>query len=223
MSIYCCSDLHGQKDLYDKIFEIITPEDTLIIIGDLCDRGKYGYDMMKDALSRDNVLYLKGNHEDLFVQAAREYKNPTNMGNEYQMWHRENGGKSTFKSWILDGANMHFINQIAKLDTIVHYTNKQGKEIIISHSGSLIDPLWDRQHFIKDEPIEDNTIIVHGHTSVIHLLELSNTIEDKEFNIEDPTIIKYNNGQKIDIDLLSAYSHKAALLNLDTLSVIYIK
>lgn len=224
MGIWCCSDLHGQKDLYDKILEIINPEDTLVILGDLCDRGKYGYDMMKDALSRDNILYLKGNHEDLFVKAAREYKDPNNIDNienEYQIWHKENGGKITFDRWKINGSNMNFINQIDKLDKSVRYTNTSGKNIILTHSGSLTDPLWDRTHYIKDEEIEENVIIVHGHTPIPCLME------DRGFNkgikITKKVIpFYYNNNQKICIDCGSAWTNIAVLLNLDTFEKIII-
>lgn len=222
MSIWCCSDLHGQKDLYDKILKTIKPEDTLVILGDLCDRGKYGYDMMKDALSRDNVLYLKGNHEDLFVRAAREYKDPDNMENEHQALHRENGGRTTFNCWRLDGSDMEFINQIAKLDTTVSYTNTSGKNIILTHSGSLIDPLWDRTHYVKDENVEENIIIVHGHTPIPCLMEDRNFNKDIEIT-EEHIPFYYNNNQKICIDCGSAWTNIAVLLNLDTFEKVIIQ
>jgi predicted phosphodiesterase len=222
MSIWCCSDLHGQKNLYDKILETIKPEDTLVILGDLCDRGKYGYEMMKDALSRDNILYLKGNHEDLFVKAAREYKDPDNMENENQSLHKANGGRTTFNCWRSDGSNMNFINQIAKLDKSVCYTNTSGKNIILTHSGSLTDPLWDRTHYVRDEKIEKNTIIVHGHTPIPCLME------ERGFNknikmTEEYIPLYYNNNQKICIDCGSAWTNITVLLNLDTFEKVVIQ
>lgn len=222
MSIWCCSDLHGQKNLYDKILETIKPEDTLVILGDLCDRGKYGYEMMKDALSRDNILYLKGNHEDLFVKAAREYKDPANTENENQSLHKANGGRTTFNYWRSDGSNMNFINQIAKLDKSVCYTNTSGKNIILTHSGSLTDPLWDRTHYVRDEKVEKNIIIVHGHTPIPCLME------DRGFNkgikiTEEYIPFYYNNNQKICIDCGSAWTNIAVLLNLDTFEKVVIQ
>lgn len=222
MSIWCCSDLHGQKNLYDKILETIKPEDTLVILGDLCDRGKYGYEMMKDALSRDNILYLKGNHEDLFVKAAREYKDPANTENENQSLHKANGGRTTFNYWRSDGSNMNFINQIAKLDKSVCYTNTSGKNIILTHSGSLTDPLWDRTHYVRDKKVEENIIIVHGHTPIPCLME------DRGFNkgikiTEEYIPFYYNNNQKICIDCGSAWTNIAVLLNLDTFEKVVIQ
>lgn len=222
MSIWCCSDLHGQKNLYDKILETIKPEDTLVILGDLCDRGKYGYEMMKDALSRDNILYLKGNHEDLFVKAAREYKDPANMENENQSLHKANGGRTTFNGWRSDGSNMNFINQIAKLDKLVCYTNTSGKNIILTHSGSLTDPLWNRTHYVRDEKVEKNIIIVHGHTPIPCLME------ERGFNknikkTEEYIPFYYNNNQKICIDCGSVWTNIAVLLNLDTFEKVIIQ
>lgn len=71
MSAYCCSDLHGNKIIYDKIIDYVG-DNKLFVLGDLCDRGSDGYDMIKDALSRSNITYIKGNHEELFVNAAQD-------------------------------------------------------------------------------------------------------------------------------------------------------
>ena len=54
MSTYVCSDIHGQYDLYARMFEEIqfSDNDHLYIIGDMIDRGPDGIRILQDAASR---------------------------------------------------------------------------------------------------------------------------------------------------------------------------
>lgn len=126
---YVVSDLHGMGDLFDEMMEFLEFEEDkaqyqLIFLGDACDRGPDGYRIMKQLLRNPNVIYLKGNHEDLFVKAAycfrrlcqEEHMSTLQMYEAYgkdvsfimqmenDMWlHYMNGGASTFEAWIKDG------------------------------------------------------------------------------------------------------------------------
>lgn len=107
------------------------------------------------------------------------------------------------------------------------------------------DPLWDREHFKDDwfggyklnnlKP--SNTYLVHGHTPVHYLkyeygyngktsMTKEDMIEKRKFMRGEPIkykpeIIRYCDGHKFDIDMCSAYSGRAALLDLDTFEPIY--
>ena len=104
------------------------------------------------------------------------------------------------------------------------------------------DPyFWDRTHFNdawdKSEEKED-VFLVHGHTPVQYLKfhygyngKPATTAEDfnakREFFYSKecthkPTIIRYCDGHKFDIDMCTVYSKRIALLNLDTFEEIYI-
>ena len=64
MAVYVCSDIHGLREKYDTLMENIDlDQDTLIILGDVIDRGPDGYFILKDVLQRENVHLLMGNHE----------------------------------------------------------------------------------------------------------------------------------------------------------------
>ena len=67
MSTYVCSDIHGQYELYARMFEEIqfTDNDHLYIIGDMIDRGPDGIRILQDAASRPNITCLIGNHEHM--------------------------------------------------------------------------------------------------------------------------------------------------------------
>jgi len=65
MSIYACSDIHGQYDLFSRLLDKIgfSDEDTLYILGDMADRGPRSIEMIDCAMSRENIVCLLGNHE----------------------------------------------------------------------------------------------------------------------------------------------------------------
>ena len=65
MSTYVCSDIHGQKELFDRMLGHIGfgKRDRMYILGDLIDRGPDGIALMKAVMDMPNVTCLLGNHE----------------------------------------------------------------------------------------------------------------------------------------------------------------
>ena len=63
------------KKIIENWNSIVNPEDEVYCLGDCGDRGPDGYRIMTEVLGTSNITYLKGNHEDLFVQAAEALKN----------------------------------------------------------------------------------------------------------------------------------------------------
>ena len=64
---YAISDIHGCYEEYIELLEIInfSEDDTLYILGDICDRGEKPMEIYNDIMTRDNVIPLFGNHEHL--------------------------------------------------------------------------------------------------------------------------------------------------------------
>ena len=60
MSVYLCSDLHGQYDLYIKMLDDIgfSQDDHLYILGDIIDRGPKSIEILQDVMNRNNVTCL---------------------------------------------------------------------------------------------------------------------------------------------------------------------
>ena len=175
----------------------------------------------------------------MLVRAAQDYFRTGAYGRNYSLL-RSNGGKVTFHDMVNDPEAKEVINQLKDLSTYEIYKNAAGQLICLSHAGftpwldedgALIVPededlIWDRSHFLDEwdsKEMHENVICVHGHTSVIHLLEDLTYIDVEDDFIDNPTILTYCQGHKIAIDLLSAYTGKAVLLDLDTLTPIYIK
>lgn len=136
--IFAFTDIHGMWHLYKAIMNYCheqDPDAMIIYCGDACDRGPGGYRIMKDLLANPHVVYLKGNHEDMFAKAAREIKEyfsfkdadrdkvkhilKTCMVFDYRYAAIQdslsNGGLSTLTDWVMDGMPMDFVESIEGL------------------------------------------------------------------------------------------------------------
>ena len=107
------------------------------------------------------------------------------------------------------------------------------------------DPLWDREHFHDNwvsgsgaSEIVRDTYLIHGHTPVQYLKYTYGyngqeplTKEEMKFKytwyldgsepVPAPTIIRYCDGHKFDVDMCTVASNRIALLDLDTFEEIY--
>ena len=65
--IYCMSDLHGERALFEQMLERIrfSDGDRLYIIGDVIDRGPDGVDLLERIMEAPNMTLLLGNHEQM--------------------------------------------------------------------------------------------------------------------------------------------------------------
>ena len=232
MAVYACTDLHGRLDLFNLIKKYIKPNDTVFFLGDAGDRGPDGWELIKTILRDPQFIYIKGNHEDMLVNAVREYsKNPDTTGKAYRLLER-NGGAKTISDWYLEGEDYNIIDEIDKLPTHHIYQNNDGKRIILSHAGltpwnEINEPtqvawpfdhnlIWDRDHFWDrwdEEECVPNSIVVHGHTPIQHLAV---DLNDR-WSTLPATGYWYCDGHKVCIDCQSAFSNIVCLFDLDAL------
>ena len=131
---YVFTDIHGDMNAWLAVKERFgQPENTLIFLGDACDRGSFGYEIMKDMIATQNLVYIKGNHEDMFVKSAKAIKKwvrENMIGTEevkllgtYEVCpndenvdiHNYNGGTNTISAWIQDGMPMNIVEKINNL------------------------------------------------------------------------------------------------------------
>jgi serine/threonine protein phosphatase 1 len=236
MAVFAMSDLHGCGWAWKKIKEYLNPEDEIICLGDIIDRGPDSWELFKTIYNDPQVkVILRGNHEDMMVNAIRDYLIDGYMW-DYQSYSLciHNGGRQTLADWEIDPDRIDWFKRLRDLPTWdTYYVND--REIILCHAGFTPwmeesgtsyelpcdeDLIWDRDHLFEsyDENKMEDIIIVHGHTTIIHLIDYVNDIEESVDNIE---IATYCDGHKIDIDLCTVYTDKIALLNLDTLIPIY--
>ena len=227
----CASDIHGSWKVWEAIKNELKPDDTLYILGDCADRGKRGWDIIKEAINHPQVIYLKGNHEEMLADAILEARESDMFGRAYYLL-ASNGGSITYSGWVDDGCYTEWANKLKSLPCFKIYKNKQGQVIYLSHAGftpywgeDKVDEdnlLWSRDHFLDGWPEDQylaNSFIIHGHTPIPYLVEDLGII--REAPMGQP--YWYCNGHKCCIDNLTAFTKEAILLDLDTFDHILVK
>ena len=234
---FIVSDLHGRLDIFNQVIATIENLSNgnyrLFYLGDACDRGPDGYLLMLALLNNEKVVYIKGNHEDLFIASAKTIINQSKI---YKMsvkkffksdifksdmiWdddinlHIQNGGISTIRQWINYNADTSILQKLNSLPVKISYAN-----IDMCHAGTTKEKweennelflLNDREHF--NEQWFDNRILVHGHTPTLFLSSAKK---------EDIQPIRYNN--KIDIDLGVFSTNKAVIYDIENDNFIVLK
>lgn len=239
MSMYAISDLHGKYDIWGKIKKRIYPDDILFSLGDNIDRGPDGYKICLELMQMKNVYCICGNHEMMAIDAIPDLLKGKFKSRPIDRWFI-NGGAATWNQieYMCNGMRQSIIKD--KCAELINFFQNMKDEykiidkgciILLSHAGFTVDRQeeadigWDRQHFYDDWPQDkkyQNTYIIHGHTPVQYLNRWLNNIATIDFDMT-PTIITYAQGHKIDIDLGTIASNRAALFNLNTFEVEYIE
>lgn len=151
--IFYFTDVHGQLDLFQTMRDWCLkqdPECMIIYGGDACDRGDFGFDIMELILDDPQIVYVRGNHEDLFLNAAIEIleAHPEIINKQLTIqeandiidecsWmhqtrlHLYNGGRPTLKGWMLDGTSVNFLERLAARTT---YTFDADHGLYFSHT-----------------------------------------------------------------------------------------
>lgn len=231
MARYVFSDLHGQLMLWRAIKDFVKPEDELYCLGDCGDRGPQPWETIKEVINDPQVVYLKGNHEDMLIAAMAEYLDhpaarkfhQRYATNSFQHLLAENGGAETLQGWINEGADCTWVQRLDNLPTLITLDAGELK-LALSHAGFSpmaddeipddLDLLWGREHITTPwvSGINDSLVIIHGHTPCSYLV--------KKWKPEQGAII-YAGGHKINIDVGSVWTNMACLLNLDTFDEYY--
>lgn len=233
MAVYAFSDLHGYLDIYKKIKAILKPEDRVYFLGDAGDRGPESWECVKTILSDPQFIYLKGNHEDMLVNAATDYlRNDERWEHKSWAMSARNGGDRTLESWEADPYREEWLNRIRNLPTWDSYDTAD-RTYVLTHAGftpwlseyrNVIelpddhDMIWNRDHWL-DEPkldeIDLEVVIVHGHTPIMY-------VADDLRQDWDGGAFWYDDGRKVCIDSGGFFYGEWILLNLDTLEEIII-
>ena len=181
--MYYFTDIHGHIELFHIMRDWCyqqNPNCTIIYGGDAADRGENGYQIIKELLKDEHIIYLFGNHEELFINAADEiighyaatdemYNKLHSVNSEYEIkqiiddvmqtqimvkLHIRNDGYSTLRDWLFDGANEEIIDQLRQLHKTYSWNN-----IDFCHAGGnyrSFQQVYQSEYFnapisIKDE------------------------------------------------------------------------
>ena len=223
MSNYACADIHGSLSLWNKIKNTLKPEDTLYFLGDAADRGCDGWQIIKEMLDDPRVIYIRGNHEQLLIDAV------TFAREDLDLWFA-NGGRWTYLMMQEDDEAPEYIERLMQLPLFDIYKSNN-HTFYLCHAGCTPpfykDLLWDRSHFWdKSDTIQSNYIVVHGHTPtdiLKHDFDFTDDCRNAMKYAMHFDAMVYCDGHKIDIDCGSAYTHRTVLLDLDDLTFIPFK
>lgn len=221
MSVYACSDLHGNLILWNEIKAFLKSEDKLFYLGDSTDRGDYGWEILKEMLKDPRITYIAGNHD---IMLADRIARPNNY--QVAALHHRNGGEPTWNKAENDPEARDIMIAIRRLPLNAVYENIDGLKIYMSHSGSTSnnpeDLLWDRNEFLDRHKPDDYDIVIHGHTPIPYLIrEFTNINKFLEDN-KKYTIPNWEGGAlwytkwRCDIDCFTIATNMTVLLNLDT-------
>ena len=184
--IFVMSDIHGQYELFLKMLDRIDlkREDLLVIIGDICDRGKKSYEIymkcMKMRKLGYNLKFILGNHEDMLLEDL-ENDYPIRYETEYSVFRNSKYFENKdMKDW-------HEENFLEEIEWLVKWLKNcpliiSGNENIFVHAGLDLNKglekqeketvLWTREEFWLMENVEleeyKGKNIYFGHTPNIN-------------------------------------------------------
>ena len=184
--IFVMSDIHGQYELFLKMLDKIglKREDLLVIIGDICDRGKKSYEIymkcMKMIKLGYNLKFILGNHEDMLLEDL-ENDYPIRYETEYSVFRNSKYFENKdMKDW-------HEENFLEEIEWLVKWLKNcpliiSGNENIFVHAGldfkKVLEKqeketvLWTREEFWLMENVEleeyKGKNIYFGHTPNIN-------------------------------------------------------
>lgn len=231
--IYVMSDLHGEYEKYRKMLDAIgfSEEDSLYVLGDALDRGPEPVRLIQDLAARENVCFLRGNHEAMASFVLRKLN--VEITEENAENHIDRTLMRAILEWQADGGDVT-MRQFRRLDAgekadLLDYIDEAplyeavdvgGKTFILVHAGlgnfrpgrrlrdyteeelTMMRPDYDRDYF--GDP---SVFIVSGHTPTLAVTGKAEIHRAK------------NN---LLIDCGAAFGGRLACLCLDTMEEFYI-
>ena len=222
--IYVMSDIHGCYEKYIEMLKLINfnDNDTLYIIGDICDRGNNPMKILFHMMEHENIIPIFGNHDlEAYPFLVSEFNDDLNVLDKKYLWWMSQGGKTT----ITDFQKLNKKEQDKVLFYIEDFRDYieikvNGKDYLLVHGGlkdfestkplsdyRLRDLVWERPDYNK--VYFNDKYIISGHTPT-HFIDS---------NMMGKIIIKNNH---ICIDCGCVYGNTLACLCLDTMEEFYI-
>lgn len=250
MATYVCSDIHGQfftwLSAIAKSGLSLENGDKFIILGDLIDRGEESLACVKYALELkerypNQVTYLRGNHEQLFLDfvnirdplSIEGYMDLQMIGGNWLL----NGGRKTVSSFFPKSDtsslvelhkmfNESYSEIIQKLNELPYYKVDEELNCVYVHAGfetgkpleqqDKLNMLWIREGFLDgfkacEGDVLKGKIIVHGHTPVQYMHEYSSPYNGQGF---------YKGEYHLNVDGGAALRDKLLVVKIDDLTYV---
>lgn len=171
MAHYVMGDIHGEADRFHAMLERIhlSEEDTLILLGDVIDRGPDGIALLLEIMEMPNAIMLLGNHEYMMLQ----YLSPDATGIEIRRWNR-NGNAPTLAAYLKHKAKVQQRIRTYLRTRPTHLELEvNGNRFYMVHGfpgNNVHDEVWTRPTMESKNPIPDCRLII-GHTKVLSMIQ----------------------------------------------------
>ena len=171
MAHYVMGDIHGEADRFHAMLKKIqfSGDDTLILLGDVIDRGQDGISLLLEIMEMPNAIMLLGNHEYMMLQ----YLSPDATSEEIRRWNR-NGNAPTLADYLKQKAEVQ--------QGIIAYLRSRPTHLRMEVEGTVFylvhgfpgdnvhDEVWTRPTMESKNPIPGCRLII-GHTKVLSMIE----------------------------------------------------
>jgi serine/threonine protein phosphatase 1 len=174
--LFAIGDVHGcARELHILLAELpLTPDSTLVFLGDLIDRGNYSREVVSTVINlskKYRVIALRGNHEDMFVQFLEKRETPDAASFIF------NGGSSTLASYSDEDGSYVIPDDHRKFifSMPLYY---ETEKFFFVHAGLPEVPLkdlkpelhrmqflWARHPFLTSQ-FNWGKVVIHGHTPI---------------------------------------------------------
>ena len=226
MAHYVMGDIHGEADCFHAMLKKIqfSEDDTLILLGDVIDRGPDGIALLLEIMEMPNVIMLLGNHEYMMLQ----YLGPEATGVEIRRWNK-NGNAPTLAAYLKQKAKVQqrILCYLRGLPTHIEL-EVNGKRFYLVHGfpgENVHDEVWTRPSIESLNPITDCRLII-GHTKVFNLIQPEEKRIDYAIKLEDngEHLKMLHTQEYINLDCACGYDmpiKSLACLRLDDLTEFY--
>lgn len=173
-SIFAVGDIHGcydkLKSLMDIVENHIDPDnDTLVFLGDYIDRGPNSYEVVEYLINiKDrfkNIVFLKGNHEEMLEQYLLGLDKYTYLVNGGQQTLESYMEQNNFDNSPIPRTHMNFFSSLSLFfeteDYIFVHAGLKGKKPVENQFSD--DLLWIRGKFLRSK-YNFGKQVVFGHT-----------------------------------------------------------
>lgn len=212
MSTYVISDIHGEYQKLMKLLKKISfdDSDTLYLLGDIVDRGKFGLKILQYAMLKPNIVPIIGNHEYMSLQSLRwlsseiTEENIAKLSEEFLLGFQEwlnVGGQATVDEFrILSKSEQEDILEYLNEFNLYEEITINDRNFVLVHAG--LDNSETHKHLddyglhemIFNKPFYfmkyfDDKYLITGHTPTRY-------IREEELNLPSGTVD--NSGNKYD-------------------------
>ena len=190
--LYVVGDVHGHLATFRALLHRLNlgPEDRVVCLGDMIDRGPDSAGLVDLLRSHPQVICLKGNHEQMAVQSVQ-------IDGTFEAWQpwMKRGGKSTYASYIVQAegdlwqAKQNMVDDFIWLDNLP--TQIVLDHIRLVHAG--YDPrmpldmqgekelLWIRKEWFQHEgAVDPARTVFFGHTTTTKLGDAAGEVARSE-------------------------------------------